>query len=409
VEFSGRPARPHEDEELPDLERILGLGGREWPRTAGSAGTGSAVLCEAGPVTTAIAWDERCLGHENGSMLVRRPAPEWLDVPHFERPERLSRTIHVLERAGLLDALPRLDSRRASRAELELIHEPAMIDALERACAERRFATVGPEARVGPDSWEPALLAAGNVLAVVDSVLDGEASNGFAIVRPPGHHATASEPMGFCLFNNVAIGARHAQRRDAIERVAIVDWDVHHGNGTETIFWSDSSVLFVSLHQDDLYPVGRGRASDRGAGAGEGRTLNVPLPAGCGDEGYGYAFERLVGPALRDFDPDLLFISAGQDPAASDPLGRMSVTAEGFRDLTGRALTLADELCDGRLVVALEGGYSLEQLPFCNLAIAERLAGLEPTFAADPLELDVPRGLRDFEREAVDAIERGLG
>jgi acetoin utilization deacetylase AcuC-like enzyme len=369
---------------------------------------GGAAAPGADSVTTAIAWDERCLAHENGSMLVRRPAPEWLDVPHFERPERQARTIHVLERAGVLDAVERLESRRATREELGLVHEPAMIDALEGACADGRFATVGPEARVGPDSWEPGLLAAGNVLAVTDAVLDGEAANGFAIVRPPGHHATASEPMGFCLLNNVAIAARHAQRRGGVGRVAIVDWDVHHGNGTETIFWSDPSVLFVSLHQDDLYPVGRGRASDRGAGAGEGATVNVPLPAGSGDEGYAYAFERVVEPAILDFEPDLLFVSAGQDPAASDPLGRMSVTAEGFRELTGRALAVAAEVCGGRLVVALEGGYSLEQLPFCNLAIAERLAGIEPAFAVDPLELDVPRGLRDFERDAVDAVAAAI-
>jgi acetoin utilization deacetylase AcuC-like enzyme len=355
-------------------------------------------------VSTVLAWDQRCLAHDNGSMLVRRPASEWLDVPHFERPERQARTIAVLDRAGVLAKLDRLESRSTSRAELELVHEPAMIERIEKACAQRRFATVGPEARVGLDSWEPALLAAGNVLAVTDAVLDGGADNGFAIVRPPGHHATASEPMGFCLFNNVALAARHAQRRAGIDRVAIVDWDVHHGNGTETIFWSDPSVLYVSLHQDDLYPPGRGAAGDRGAGAGEGATVNVPLPAGTGDAGYGYAFERIVEPALRAFGPDLLLVSAGQDPAASDPLGRMSVTTEGFRDLTGRAMALAGELCGGRLVVALEGGYSLEQLPFCNLAIAERLAGLEPSFSEDPLELDIPRALRDHERDAIEAM-----
>jgi acetoin utilization deacetylase AcuC-like enzyme len=209
--------------------------------------------------------------------------------------------------------------------------------------------------------------------------------------------------MGFCLFNNVAIAARHAQRRGT-GRVAIVDWDVHHGNGTETIFRSDPSVLFVSLHQDDLYPPGRGAATDRGAGTGEGATVNVPLPPGTGDEGYAYAFERIVEPALRDCGPDLILLSAGQDPAASDPLGRMSVTTEGFRELTGRAMGLAEELCGGRLVVALEGGYSLEQLPFCNLAIAERLAGLEPSFSEDPLELDIPRALRDHERDAIEAM-----
>jgi len=213
--------------------------------------------------------------------------------------------------------------------------------------------------------------------------------------------------MGFCLFNNVAIAARYAQDRGA-ERVAIIDWDVHHGNGTETIFWDDPSVLFVSLHQDDLYPIGRGRSSDRGEGEGEGTTLNVPLPPGTGDEGYGYAWEELVEPAVRAFDPDLIFVSAGQDPAASDPLGRMCVTTEGFREMTQRAMRLAEDLTYGRLVVALEGGYSLDHIPFCNLAILEALCGCEPALGRDPLELDTPRGLRDFEREAVDDLVAGL-
>ena len=359
-------------------------------------------------MSTVFAWDERCLAHDNGSMLVRRPAAEWLDVPHFERPERLARTISVLEQAGVAGRMTRLDSRAATREELELVHEPAMIERIEAACGRGRLATVGPEARVGPDSWEPALLAAGNVLAVADAVLDGGADNGFAIVRPPGHHATSTEPMGFCLFNNVAIAARHSQRRDDVERVAVVDWDVHHGNGTESIFWTDPSVLFISLHQDDLYPPGRGAAGARGEGAGEGSSVNVPLPPGTGDAGYAFAFERVVEPAVRAFAPDVLFVSAGQDPAASDPLGRMSVTTEGFRELTGRAMALADELCGGRIVVALEGGYSLEQLPFCNLAIAERLGGLEPSFSEDPLELDIPRGLRNFERDAVEAAAQTI-
>jgi len=358
---------------------------------------------DLGRARTALVYDRRCLAHENGSMLLDERAASWLDVPHCERRERLAGTLQVLERAGLLERLQRLPSRAATREELELVHAPAMIDALEAACARGEPAFVGEGARVGTDSWEPALLAAGCTLAAVEAVMGGEVDNAFALVRPPGHHATPEEPMGFCLFNNVAIAARHAQQRGA-ERVAIVDWDVHHGNGTVTIFWWDPSVLFVSLHQDDLYPAGRGAVDDRGAGAGEGTTVNVPLPPGTGDEGYAYAFECVVEPAVRAFAPDLLLVSAGQDPAASDPLGRMSVTTEGFRGLTERAVALAAELCGGRLVVVLEGGYSLEHVAFANLAIAEALAGLAPTFPEDPIELDVPRGVRDFERAAVDAI-----
>jgi acetoin utilization deacetylase AcuC-like enzyme len=353
-------------------------------------------------LTTACFYDERCLAHDNGSMIIDERAAGWLDVPHVERPERLSRTWSVLERAGVASRLKRLESRAATRAELELVHTAALVDAIEAACARREFASVGPEARVGPDSWVPALMATGGLLAVTDSVLDGEADNGFALIRPPGHHSTADTAMGFCLFNCVAVAARHAQRRDAVERVAIVDWDVHHGNGTEAVFYDDATVLFVSLHQDGLYPAGAGALEHTGAGAGEGFTVNVPLPAGSGDAGYLLAWDEVVAPRLAAFEPDLLLISAGQDPAAGDPLGRMSVTTEGFRALTARAREASRDLCEGRLAVTLEGGYSLDHAPFCNLAIVEALAGLEPALAADPLEQDVPAAVRDFERAAVD-------
>ena len=231
------------------------------------------------------------------------------------------------------------------------------------------------------------------MLAVVDAVLDGAADNGFALVRPPGHHSTAGRRRwaSACSTTSRSPPATRSAAH-GIERVAIVDWDVHHGNGTQAVFYDDPSVLFVSLHQDDLYPIGSGTLEQIGDGAGEGLTVNVPLPAGTGDAGYLLAWDRVVEPALADFGPDLLFISAGQDPAAADPLGRMSVTTEGFRALTARAKEFAERACGGRLVVALEGGYSLDHLPFCNLAIVEALAGLEPSFDVDPLELDVPQG-----------------
>jgi acetoin utilization deacetylase AcuC-like enzyme len=183
----------------------------------------------------------------------------------------------------------------------------------------------------------------------------------------------------------------------------VVDWDVHHGNGTEQIFREDASVLTISLHQDGLYPAHTGGLDSDGEA-----NLNVPLPAGTGDHGYAHAFERVVEPALRDFRPDLLLIGAGQDASATDPLGRMSLTVPGFRALTDRAVALAGELCGGRLVGVLEGGYSLLHVPLANLAILEGLAGVEPAFLSDPVGVDVPVALRDVEREAVAAAERVL-
>jgi acetoin utilization deacetylase AcuC-like enzyme len=196
-------------------------------------------------------------------------------------------------------------------------------------------------------------MATGGLLAVTDSVLDGEADNGFALIRPPGHHSTADTAMGFCLFNCVAVAARHAQRRDAVERVAIVDWDVHHGNGTEAIFRGDDSVLFVSLHQWPFYP-GTG-----GPGTSDATTLNIPLPAGSGDVEYAAVFDELVAPAVRGFDPGLLVVSAGFDAHVDDPLAGMRLTAAGFRELAERCGQLAP-----RVAAVLEGGYNLETLPF---------------------------------------------
>ncbi|MCC6754740.1 MAG: class II histone deacetylase [Solirubrobacterales bacterium] len=350
---------------------------------------------------TGFCWDARCLSHDNGSMILDKKAQGWIDVAHVERPERLVLIRQVLERSGVLEKLVAIPAREATEEEIGLVHPAAMIEAI-REGSKADLTWVGPEARCGRGSWEPALLAVGGLIECVNAVIDGKVKNAYASLRPPGHHSSADTPMGFCLFNPVAIGARQAQRR-GLEKVAILDWDVHHGNGTHDIFYADRSVLFISIHQDGLYPGGYGRLDQVGRGEGEGYTVNIPMPPGSGDAGYLAAFERVIGPALRDFEPDFILISAGQDPAAADPLGRMSVTASGFRQMAGFIRRLADELCEGRLVMFQEGGYSLDHLPICTLAAVEGMAGFEPSFTADPMELDVPTELGRPESAAVDA------
>ena len=351
---------------------------------------------------TGLCYDERCLLHVNGSMLGDMRVRQWLDVPHAERPERLTRTYALLERAGVLNRLERVPAREATEEELRLIHTREHVEAVRAACAHGGIQIVGPGARASARSWEPAVLTVGGLLETVDRVVDGRLGNGFVLCRPPGHHASSERAMGFCLFNAVAVAARVLQARHALERVAVLDWDVHHGNGTQEIFYRDPSVLFVSLHQDDLYPKGLGRLDQRGEEPGTGATVNVPLPAGSGDETYRLAFEQVVAPALVRFRPQFVLVSAGQDAAATDPHGRMSVTTEGFRAMAAAARQLAEELCDGGLVAFLEGGYSLDHTPLCTLAIIEALAGLEPSWSTDPLEVDVPTHMTDTEWRAVD-------
>jgi acetoin utilization deacetylase AcuC-like enzyme len=360
-------------------------------------------------VTTGVCYDERCLRHDNGSMIVNERVAGWLDVPHAEGAERLSRAWHVIERAGVLDSVRRVPAREATRDELLLVHTSQHLENLRSASRADGVVTVGPEARAGRASWEAASVAVGGLLECVDRVMAGELANAYALCRPPGHHASAEQAMGFCLFNGVAIAARHLQRRHGIGRLAIVDWDVHHGNGTQDVFYEDASVLFVSLHQDGLYPADRGTLAERGTGAGDGATVNVPLPAGTGDHGYRLAFSRVVEPLLRRFEPEFLLLSAGQDAAASDPLGRMSVTTEGFRTLASSARGLARELCAGRLVAFQEGGYSVDHMPLCTLAIIEAIAGLPPSWERDPMELDVPAAASDGARDAVEAAARAAG
>jgi acetoin utilization deacetylase AcuC-like enzyme len=213
-------------------------------------------------------------------------------------------------------------------------------------------------------------------MAAVDALMNGDLRRVYALVRPPGHHAMADLGMGYCIFNNVVIAARHAQRTHGLAKVMILDWDVHSGNGTQDAFYADNSVLFFSIHQDRLYPEQFGWVEQSGEGDGVGHTINIPLPPGCGNATYQAVIEEIVAPITRQFQPDVIFISAGQDASSSDPLGRMSVTSSGYRWMTRMLMGLADDLCDGRLIGVQEGGYSEIYAPYCTLAIVEELAGV---------------------------------
>jgi len=293
---------------------------------------------------------------------------------HPERPERFDAVMTGLESAGLPDRMLRVEARDATAEELALCHTPEyMRIARSDVASGRRHLSTG-DTDITPNSWDVAVRAAGGVLQAVDAVLAGRARNAFCAVRPPGHHANAGRGMGFCLLNNVAIAARYAQRQHGVGRVAIVDWDVHHGNGTQDIFYRDGSVFFFSSHQWPLYP-GTGRADETGEGAGAGTTMNFPFPAGAGRREILGAVENSLCPAMEGFRPELVLISAGFDSREGDLLGRFTLTDEDFADLTRSVMGIADRYAGGRVVSMLEGGYNLDGLASAATAHVAALLG----------------------------------
>ncbi len=298
---------------------------------------------------------------------------------HPERAARLDAIEAALRETKLWDAVQHRTAVPAREEELRLCHTPEHI-ARVRRMAETGGGSFDPDTTVSPASFEAARLACGAALGAVDAVLKGapggvhrgECDNAFAVVRPPGHHATAERAMGFCLFNNVAVAARYAQRQYALERVAILDWDVHHGNGTQDIFYEDPSMFFCSVHQSPLYP-GSGAASETGRGAGKGTTLNFPLPARSGIAEYAEVWGQ-AGRALAAFKPQLILVSAGFDAHARDPLGSMNLSASDFAQLAKTTKQWAAQLCEGHLVCVLEGGYDLTGLGQSVAAVVRELA-----------------------------------
>jgi len=300
---------------------------------------------------------------------------------HPERPDRLRSILQHLEESGVLARLRAIAPRDATEADLRFVHTADLIERV-RSTAGVRQVWFDADTYAVARSYDAALRAAGGLIAATNAMLDGAIDSAFCFVRPPGHHATPDRAMGFCLFNNVAVAAALALERRDIDRVAIVDFDVHHGNGTQDIFYDDPRVLYFSTHQFPHYP-GTGRIEETGTGDGAGTTINVPLPSGCGDEEYLRAYNEVCAPLLRRFRPQMIFVSAGFDAHFADQLAQMLLSTRGYYEIATLLRQLAHELCEGRILYALEGGYDLTAIAWSARACLDTLLG-EP-FAPDPL------------------------
>jgi len=285
---------------------------------------------------------------------------------HPENAERLIAIMKTLEKEGMFEATKSIAPRQAKIEEIEYVHSANYIVRVKSLC-ERGGGYLDPDTYVLPSSFEIALLAAGGALAATDAVIEGKVRNALALVRPPGHHALRDRGMGFCIFNNIAVAAKYAQKKYGLKKVLIIDWDVHHGNGTQDIFYYDSSVLFVSFHQYPHYP-GTGDSDETGEGDGKGFTLNFPLPWGSQAKDFLRIFNDVLIPRVKVFSPEIVFISAGFDAHINDPLNNLRLTTSDFGQFTDIIKEIAENSAEGRIISVLEGGYNLGYLPQCVLA-----------------------------------------
>ena len=335
---------------------------------------------------TGFFWDERCFWHAGGNYAFTLPLGGLVQplasggLP--EDPETKRRLKNLIDVTGLANDLHIQSATPASQIDLQRVHPATYLNEF-KSLSDAQGGELGLRAPFAKGGFEQAALSAGLAKGAVFSVLRGELRNAYALSRPPGHHCLPDFPNGFCLLNNIAIAVRAAQTEGLCQRVAVLDWDVHHGNGTEAVFYEDPDVLTISIHQERNYPTDTGAIDDTGKGSGLGYNMNIPLPPGTGHVGYLDAMDRLVVPALHKFKPELIIVACGYDAALIDPLSRMLATADTFAQLTKRAMQAAKEFCQDRLVMVHEGGYSEVYVPFCGHAVLQTLSGSN-VHAEDP-------------------------
>lgn len=376
---------------------------------------------------TGLVWHELYMWHDTGNYAGLMP-PSTTVQPniHYESPEPKRRIKNLLDATGLSEQLTLLKPQEASHEQLAAVHTESYLQAVDAHLLSQQQMIDGCTV-VGNSSPDIAKLAAGGAVAAVDAVMRGTVDNAYALIRPPGHHAESERAMGFCIYANAAVAAAHAVNHWGLSRVAIVDWDVHHGNGSEEIFYERSDVLTISLHQDGLFPANSGAVTDAGTQAGVGRNINIPLPAGCGEGAYVYAFDEIVLPALAAYAPELIIIACGFDASIEDPLGRMMLHADSYRTLTDKLMTAASANTNtganssadantnagakGRIVVTHEGGYNPNTTPYLGLAVIETLLGHSVGVVEAPLadfKATPGQRLQPHQQLWIDELKKGL-
>jgi acetoin utilization deacetylase AcuC-like enzyme len=323
--------------------------------------------------------------NRTGIVKDNRYLEHMMDPGHPESPERLKVIYQMLEEKEMKEIVEVVKPRAATREELEMVHSPKYID-LIASTAGKPYFRLDMDTSTCAKSYEAALFAAGGLLELIKAVMEGKLNNGFALVRPPGHHAERDRAMGFCLFNNVAVGAHYAIKNFSLKKILIADWDVHHGNGTQNAFYEDPRVLYFSTHRYGFFYPGTGAATEVGKGRGEGFNVNVPLSTGGSDADYGNIFEKILKPIALEYQPQLVLVSAGFDTHHDDPLGGMEVTEKGFARMTQVLMEIAEATAQGKLAITLEGGYDVSGQSRSVKAVLKELAQASPLERKDLLE-----------------------